>query len=116
MPPNSIMSAIDQLAGSGYITLVVDEGVVYRITPAGLNEVENNPPGHDRRGVFALGSSPQSITSPPIIDSTPDEFSSVSSVGERAIDRYPEVRRHGVLGSSAQGSSLACLGDRPIGV
>jgi hypothetical protein len=93
MPPSSIMSAIDQLAGSGYIILVVDEGVVYRITPAGINEVENIPPGHDRRGVFVLGSSPHSIIPPPIIESTPDEFSSASSVGEPPVEIQGSLNR-----------------------
>lgn len=43
-PPSPIMGALDQLEASGFITFVVDEGVVYRITAKGVDEVEGNRP------------------------------------------------------------------------
>jgi DNA-binding PadR family transcriptional regulator len=43
-PPSPIMAALDQLEGLGFITIEVDEGTVYRITTAGINEVEDSLP------------------------------------------------------------------------
>jgi len=44
MPPRSIESIADQLAGMGLITIEVDEGGIYRITTKGVDEVEGNKP------------------------------------------------------------------------
>ena len=42
MPPDSIMGVVDQLAGSGFITNEVEEGISCRITAKGIDEVEGN--------------------------------------------------------------------------
>jgi hypothetical protein len=92
MPPRRIMSAVDQLAGSGYITIEVDEGVIYRITSAGINEVENSVPVGDRRLETGEGNS-LSIGPIPFIGSKPDEFSSASSVGEPPVEIQESLAR-----------------------
>jgi hypothetical protein len=42
--PKSMTGVAEQLAGLGFITIEAEEGNVYRITPAGINEVEGNTP------------------------------------------------------------------------
>ena len=44
LPPTPIMGALEQLAASDFITFVVEEGAIYRITAKGVDEVEGNRP------------------------------------------------------------------------
>jgi hypothetical protein len=92
IPPRSIMGAIDQLAASGFITIEVDEGVIYRITAKGIDEVEGSMPGYDRRPKFVSGSSLK-IAPQPFIDSTPDEFSNSSPVGQAPVEIQGSLKR-----------------------
>lgn len=91
-PPSPIMAALDQLGGLSFITIEVDEGTVYRITTAGINEVVDSLPAGDRLPDFVSGSSPKSV-SLPFIDSTPDEFSSASPVGEAPVEIQDSLDR-----------------------
>jgi DNA-binding PadR family transcriptional regulator len=91
-PSQIIMGVIDHLADSGFITSEVDEGIVYRITSAGIRQVEDNPSGYDRRPDFVPGSA-MKLAPQPFIDSTPDEFSSASSVGEPPVEIQESLNR-----------------------
>ena len=65
------------LARSGFITIESDAGSVYRITDEGLAEVEADP----------------SITMPPDILATPDEFSDEAPVGEAPLEIQESLHR-----------------------
>ncbi|HEX2109785.1 MAG TPA: hypothetical protein VHF70_10995, partial [Rubrobacteraceae bacterium] len=65
------------LAHSGFITIESDAGSEYRITDEGLAEVEADP----------------SITMPPDILATPDEFSDAAPVGEAPVEIQESLYR-----------------------
>jgi hypothetical protein len=65
------------LARSGFITIESDAGSDYRITDEGLAEVEADP----------------SITMPPDILATPDEFSDEAPVGEAPVEIQESLHR-----------------------
>jgi hypothetical protein len=67
----------DYLESSGLISIVVNEGTVYRITAKGIDEVENR----GSQGVFAN------------TRVTPDEFSDVTAAGETPVEIYDSIRR-----------------------